>query len=455
MYIDLPTLYAVAALATAVTGLMLLFSWLQNRNAMTLAWWGNATLVLVAGGVLVSLRNVVPAPLSIIAGNGLWLAAYGMMWCGARVFAGRRPRLLLAVAGAVAWVVLCQSEAFYGTPVLRIRVFSAITLAYALLIPWEYWRLRDPRPMSRWPAIVLLLIQAAFYILRIPLADRITFPIAPDDVGVLIPLGIVTLLLHYSCMAFLVMAMVKERLELQLRRDALVDPLTGIANRRAFFDRGNRILARVGASRGSVALLMIDLDLFKRINDSLGHEAGDRVLRAFSGITASLLRPTDLFARTGGEEFACLLPNVTTADAVRVAERIRLLVAAHAPAIGMPGALTVSIGVATATAAGYGLDSLMETADRALYAAKANGRNRVEAAAEDDLDLRTDEWPVDPACVAPRTLVSIGSLVRANGPAGSKRVGARRHAPGKIEKAGRVGRKEPGSGKSVVGADPS
>ncbi|NVO13656.1 MAG: GGDEF domain-containing protein [Rhodoplanes sp.] len=378
MRIDLPTLYAVSTLATTVSGLMLLFSWLQNRSATTLAWWGSATLVLVAAGSLLALRGVISDPLSIIAGNCLWLGAYGMMWCGARAFEGRSPRPVLAAAGAVAWLALCQSETFGATPELRVRVFSAITLAYALLIPWEYWRARDPRPMSRWPAIVLLLIQAVLYAARIPLAERLVFPIAPDNVGVLIPLGIVGLLLHFFCMAFLVMAMVKERLELQFRHAALVDPLTGIANRRAFFDRGERILARIGANGGSAALLMIDLDLFKRVNDTLGHEAGDRVLCAFCGVAAELLRPTDLLARTGGEEFACLLPGTATADAVRVAERIRLGFAAHAAPIGTSDILTVSIGVATTASSGYALAALMHAADRALYAAKANGRNRVE-----------------------------------------------------------------------------
>jgi diguanylate cyclase (GGDEF)-like protein len=382
MRIDLPTLYAVAILATAVNGLMLLFSWLQNRSAMTLVWWGGATIVLVIGGGLIALRGVVSDPISIVAGSCLWLGAYGMMWCGARVFEGRAPRSALAMAGAVAWVVLCQSETFYGSQVLRIRVFSVFCFAYMLLIAWEYWHPRDPRPRSRWLAVALLLIQAAFFALRLLFADRFVFPVAPDDTGVLIPLWIAALFLHSDCMAFTVMVMVKERLELQLRHAALVDPLTGIANRRAFFGRGERLLARIGTRGGSAALLMIDLDQFKRINDTHGHEAGDRVLCAFCADTAGLLRPTDLLARTGGEEFACLLPDTTMPDAARVAERIRLQFAARRPTIGTPDKVTVSIGVATTASSGFTLNSLMEAADRALYAAKANGRNRVELAVD-------------------------------------------------------------------------
>jgi diguanylate cyclase (GGDEF)-like protein len=379
MRIDLPTLYLVAMLTSVFNGLMLLFSWVQNRTAMTLAWWGGAILVLVVGGALTALRGVLPDPISIVIGNGLWLGAYGMMWCAARVFERRRPHLLAAAAGALLWPALCQIETFYGSQVLRIGVFSAISAVYALLIPLEYCRTEDPRSPSRWIAIVLLLLQAVFYVLRIPLAERFVFPVPPDDISMLVPLWVTALFVHSICMSFLAMVMVKERLELELRRAALVDPLTGIANRRAFFARGERLLARASADRAAATLLMIDLDFFKRINDTYGHDAGDRALCEFGACTTGLLRPTDLFARTGGEEFACLLPGTTMTAALETAERIRSGFAARTSTTGHArDGLTVSVGVASTVSCGYMLDTLMVTADRALYVAKANGRNRVE-----------------------------------------------------------------------------
>jgi diguanylate cyclase (GGDEF)-like protein len=410
MRIDLPTLYLLAMLTSVFNGLMLLFSWLQNRTATTLAWWGSAILVLVVGGLLVTLRGVVPDPLSIVVGNGLWLGAYGMMWCAARVFEGRRPSLLGAAAGAVAWAIFCQSEIFYGSQVLRICVFSAVVSVYALLIPLEYWRAQDPQPASRWIAIVLLLLQTLFYLLRIPLADQFVFPVPPDDVNMFVPVWVTALCLHIAGMSFLAMVMVKERLELQLRRTTLIDPLTGIANRRAFFDRGGRILSRLSSDRGPAALLMIDLDFFKRINDTYGHDAGDRVLYAFGTCTTALLRPSDLFARTGGEEFACLLPNTNMSDAMEAAERIRRRFASQTEATDLShNCPTVSVGVATTASSGYRLDTLMAAADRALYAAKANGRNRVEASLDGRQSIVPPIAPTQEGADVPRHTFDIAT----------------------------------------------
>jgi diguanylate cyclase (GGDEF)-like protein len=401
MRIDLPTLYLLTMLTGVFNGLMLLFSWLQNRTAMTLAWWGSAMLVLAVGGALIALRGVVPDPLSIVVGNGLWLAAYGMMWCAARVFEGRKPHFAAAAAGALLWAILCQSETFYTTQTLRICVFSAINTVYTLLIPLEYWRAQDPQPASRWVAIVVSLLQAVFYALRIPFADRFVFSVPANEVSMLVPIWVTALSLHMAGMSFLAMVMVKERLELELRRVALLDPLIGIANRRAFFDCGERMLVRAKADHHTAALLMIDLDFFKRINDTHGHDVGDRVLRAFGACTTALLRPADLFARTGGEEFACLLPNITMAEALEVAERIRRRFAS--PTIRtelLPNGLTVSVGVASTHACGYKLDTLMIAADRALYTAKANGRNRVEWVADDRLTLAPSIAPAEETAAA-------------------------------------------------------
>ncbi|MEX3952214.1 diguanylate cyclase [Paraburkholderia sp. EG287B] len=184
------------------------------------------------------------------------------------------------------------------------------------------------------------------------------------------------------------------------------DPLTGLANRRRFqevFDETLERAAREGgeAAAPAVAMLMLDIDYFKRVNDRFGHAAGDRVLVIFAEILRNNLRSAEMPARVGGEEFAALLPGADLATAAGVAERIRRAVEAHAAdaahGAGAPGeaanpdaiAFTVSIGVAASPAdcpAHY--EALMQVADRRLYAAKESGRNRVVA---------EDSRSIDPA----------------------------------------------------------
>ncbi len=163
------------------------------------------------------------------------------------------------------------------------------------------------------------------------------------------------------------------------RRSAFSDHLTGVANRRAFFEAAEMELARQRRTPRPTALVLIDVDRFKDVNDRHGHPGGDAVLRALGGLLAGAVRQVDVVARIGGEEFAVLLPSTTLDGAVAVAEQLRRLVAAQAvPFDGAQIACTVSAGVAASADEADTLDALMKRADRALYAAKANGRDRVE-----------------------------------------------------------------------------
>jgi diguanylate cyclase (GGDEF)-like protein len=169
-------------------------------------------------------------------------------------------------------------------------------------------------------------------------------------------------------------------LNAELERLALQDALTGLANRRQFDLALASEFRRAARKHTSLALLMIDVDNFKRYNDEYGHPAGDRCLQAISGVI-HVQRPGDLSARYGGEEFAILMPDTSLEGAVKVAQQIRDDVMARAlPHSRNPGGVvTVSIGVATARPNRGDTDpaGLLQSADAALYAAKAAGRNRV------------------------------------------------------------------------------
>lgn len=168
-----------------------------------------------------------------------------------------------------------------------------------------------------------------------------------------------------------------------LEKTARTDAKTGLLNAAAWQQAANSEATRAARSGKPVAVAMLDIDHFKRVNDACGHLAGDRVLAAIAAVLTAELRGYDVAGRFGGEEFAVLLPDTTEADACRIAERLRAQIAATPmidPAEGgrFYGGVTVSIGVAAARSGCDVAEELVAAADRALYAAKRAGRNRVQ-----------------------------------------------------------------------------
>ncbi len=155
---------------------------------------------------------------------------------------------------------------------------------------------------------------------------------------------------------------------------ARVDPLTGLLNRRALYEVGARITGRCRRVGTPVAVAFVDLDHFKAINDSAGHEAGDRLLREVADRLVGAVRPSDLVARLGGDEFVLLMPDLQAKDADAALERVRAAVATVLTPAGEP--VTVSIGAAGFAAPPDHLDGMIARADEVLYRAKREGRNR-------------------------------------------------------------------------------
>ncbi|WP_163865393.1 diguanylate cyclase [Myxococcus eversor] len=182
----------------------------------------------------------------------------------------------------------------------------------------------------------------------------------------------------------------KANKELARRREELLalsrtDALTGLFNRRCFEERLGDEFARSRRYQSPLSLVMLDIDHFKRINDTFGHPFGDQVLKAVAQTTRSRLREVDVLARYGGEEFIALLPETGTADALRVCERVREAIAElRVEHVGVDGKrqevrLTASLGVATVPSADLeSSEALLRAADAALYGAKGAGRNRVQ-----------------------------------------------------------------------------
>jgi len=170
--------------------------------------------------------------------------------------------------------------------------------------------------------------------------------------------------------------------ELELRLIAQVDHLTGALTRRGFVDQAQREMERTLRYGRASSLIMIDVDHFKRVNDTYGHSIGDQVLKQIASLAETTLRPCDLFGRLGGEEFALLMPETSGAAALVVAERLRNTIAEHPMTLHGGGTIhvTASFGVAELSASFNTLTAWLERADTMLYAAKSSGRNRTQLA---------------------------------------------------------------------------
>ena len=378
--IDLPTLFAMTVFVSITGGLLLIFAWIQNRNTPALAIWGTGYLIAAAGAATLAAPSSIPNTWAVCVGNALICGAYGAMWSGARSFEGRRVSIPLLVAGAAIWVVAFQFEGFTQSVPARISLMSAITAVYGFSAAGELWYARDRDLLSRWPTLLLVAGHAGFLLARIPFAQALAASAASGQAqGAVVTAMAFEALFVVVCLPFLRVAMSKERAELEQRKVALTDSLTGIANRRAFFDRGGALLDWAVVERRPAALLLFDLDRFKEINDTAGHQTGDRVLQAFSNLVAASIQSGDLFGRLGGEEFGCLLADTSITRALHTAERVRCkFEALRLPDLAINP--TVSVGVAMASEAARNLPALLAIADRALYRAKADGRNRVAPA---------------------------------------------------------------------------
>jgi len=381
MNLDVNTLFMVTIYVEAILGLLLLFAWAQNTAIHAVAWWGFAHLLRAASVMLFGMYGNAPDLISIDFANALLFTAFAVTWTGARVFDGRPVEPVYLVTGAVIWLLVCRLPMMTDAVEARALLASGIIAAYTWLTAFEFWRGRAEPLVSRWPAIFMLFAHGALFLLRTPLVELL--PWSPTDGNVFGSVWLTVLsfeaLLFTISIAFILLAMAKERTELRHRTAAMVDPLTGIANRRSFLHDAGVLAKRHSANPHPTAVLLIDLDHFKSINDRFGHALGDRVLEIFTDAARASLRASDLIGRLGGEEFAAVLTDTSKEKAVAAAERVRETFAKAAQEVdNRPVGATVSIGVVHCEAPVLDMVNLLAQADQALYFAKERGRNRVE-----------------------------------------------------------------------------
>ncbi|HET7191888.1 MAG TPA: GGDEF domain-containing protein [Pseudolabrys sp.] len=383
MTLDIHTLFLVTTYVEAILGLLLLFAWAQNMALRAVCWWGFAHLIRLSSIALFGMYGSIPDLVSIDVSNALLFTAYAATWTGARVFDGRPVEPVYMVTGAVLWLLICRLPVLADHANTRALIVASIITSYIWLTAYEFWRGRSEPLVSRWPAIIMFFAHGALFLLRTPMIALL--PVAANSDGVfgsvwMTVLSFEALLLTISS-AFLLLAMAKERTELRHRTAAMVDPLTGIANRRSFLQDASILAKRHIGNPRPTAVLVLDLDHFKSINDRFGHAFGDRVLEIFTEAARKSMRGSDLVGRLGGEEFAAVLADTTCEKAVAVAERIRESFAQMATEVdGRPVGGTVSIGLVHCQGPVLDVPELLAQADHALYYAKERGRNRVEVA---------------------------------------------------------------------------
>ena len=382
MTFEVNTLFLLTIDVEAILGLLLLLVWVQNTRVQAVAWWATAHLMRAASVMLYGLYGSVPDLVSIDLSNVILFSSFGVTWNGARVFNGREPLPGSLIAGAVLWLLASQWPGFEAGSEVRGQLSSMIIAGYTFLTAYEFWRGRKEPLVSRWPAIVLFVTHGTMFVLRTPLNALLH---GRDSETIFSSAWLSVLSLEAFLMtiatAFILLAMSKERTELRHKTAAMIDPLTGLLNRRAFLQDAQTLLQQQIARDRPIGVLLIDLDHFKSINDRFGHTVGDKVLQIFARTAQANLRQTDLVGRLGGEEFVVVLADASIDNAYLVADRLRNAFAVGAAVIEDQALhATASIGVSVIVDPAQDLAKLITLADQALYLAKARGRNRVEVA---------------------------------------------------------------------------
>ncbi len=373
---------ATSALMSFVL-LGLLGSLLRSGKAGIAEWFG-ANLAVVLALPMILLRGAIPDSLSVVVANVLLALGGAAYYAGCARFLGRRAQwpILLAGVAAVGVAVIYWRYAVDNIPM---RVFSTtlFSAAFCTALAWMLLR-HAPAGRPTYPYRVTAAIAFTFgacqlarglYFLTLDTASSPTMFATSVSVLLLVVAAAIMPILSMSAML-----MVHDALLADAREAANHDFLTGALSRQGFEVLARRHVGRLQRQARPLALLILDLDHFKHINDTLGHAGGDAVLRAFVQMAHAQLRPTDVLGRIGGEEFALLLPETDCDSAMHLAERLRNAAAAQAVMVGAQVCRYSLSGGVAAWQPGESFDRLSARADHALYDAKHQGRNRICAA---------------------------------------------------------------------------
>ncbi|BAM87403.1 putative membrane protein [Bradyrhizobium oligotrophicum S58] len=402
--LNVPTLWTAFVVNFLALGLIWAYVMRSYPNLDSARFWTASAFMCAPAAMFALARFYFGSLLPLLAAASLMTAAICLAAMGVERFYGQKAswRLSFAVVG-----LTCTSIAFflyvYDSSSLRILCYS---LGQAVPMAVIARLVLDPRrgpinPGARLAGLLSVLIIAVFAVRAAGSFIGLDFNFSHSTDGQAAAVLLLIFLSMSLNFGFLLMAV--DRLRNEVADLALLDDLTGVANRRHLMQRLTEECARAERSQQPFALLVIDLDGFKLINDNHGHAAGDACLQHFTLMAQTRLRPGDLLARTGGDEFCIVLPASSLREGAMIARRILQVCRDDAEACaGTEVPIEVSIGVAewTRDVAAFP-DRLMARADQALYAAKKHGKNgyAVHQAEHDAPSLAPDQLE---AIAAPR-----------------------------------------------------
>lgn len=367
----------VIFLTGLMSGLMALVLWSMKRTYPAtirgLGTWSLALLLLFIAGGIATARTGLPAWLGIGVPNLLlWTGAYAAYLGCQRFFEVKSNIFFWSVLILLTFVAHLWFSVVDPNYPVRLRIFNVLMLAIALAYAGLLYR-QGLNTLAKGMAFSMMVGIGGIQVMRfvttytgsvVSVVDK-----SPQQLIFISAFAFAILLISIS-----MVLMATDKLRSELEHLATHDPLTNALTRRHMNQSIELELQRCKRNGRSLALLVMDLDNFKQVNDSFGHPAGDQVLTKFVKDVNALLRQGDQLGRFGGEEFVVVLPDTALEAARLVAERIRTVVAAPVSA----PSCTVSIGVTTNSQVTDSVSSMLARADTAMYSAKANGRNRVE-----------------------------------------------------------------------------
>jgi len=387
MHFDIATAMLVNSGLTLVVGLSLAaaVSHFPDHQRRAMHIWISGLLLQIPVFLLFAFVGALPGISAIVLANALFAFAYMQMGRAVRVFASGNGRYSRFEIALLIGLVVVPIVFGYIWPSTRWRLGFGAPLLACLSLAVAHSVLTGAR--TRRAADYLT--AGLFVVCALPMLLRALIELsgAGDAFDATREFSRNLFFLTGSglpmvgTIGFLLMC--NDRINDELSRLAEIDSLTGVYNRRTFEIRATEAIEQAVRGRESLSLLAVDIDHFKRVNDELGHECGDKALQRIVTLLRETLLEDQLLSRIGGEEFAVLLPRVDEAEAGAIAEKLRCHLE-HA-AININGhrlTLHISAGVAALSPATQNLTALLRAADRALYAAKRAGRNRVASSSE-------------------------------------------------------------------------